>query len=385
MYLDNTRIMQVQEEPSVVLQGVPYDKFIHAIKSPATRKLYKNSLIRYCKHLGISKVDDLLQYADNPRIIEDQIRGYIMSLREQGLAYSTMNCIVAPIFTFYDLNDVSLKSKRVKRYLGEFKRVVKDKAYSTEQIQQMLQTADSRTRMVILIMASTGCRIGVLPDLTLGSLTKIPEYGIYKIKFYEGTNNEYYTFCTRECANTGIDNYLNFRKRVGEDIRFYESTNRWEPADTPLIRLHFDINDSLQIRNPQPMKLDGIASGLNYHMNKCGIRQVQHNTETSAHRARKDVAFAQGFRKRAISLFIEAGLNHEIRELIVDHATHLDANYFRPSEEQVLGEYLKAEPFLIVDDSLRLKQENQTLKINKDKLEARLDSLEEKYNRILKL
>jgi hypothetical protein len=332
-------------------------------------------------------VDDLLQCADNPRIIEDQIRGYIMSLREQGIAYSTMKVLVAPIFTFYDLNDVMLKSKKVMRYLPEFKRVVKDKAYTSEQIQQMLQTADSRTRMVILIMASTGCRIGALPDLTLGSLTAIPGYGIYEIKFYEGTNNEYYTFCTRECATTGIDNYLNFRKRSGEDISFNENTNRWEPADTPLIRLHFDISDSLQIRHPQPMKLDGIASGLNYHMNKCGIRQVQHNTETSAHRARKDVAFAQGFRKRVISKFIEAGLNHEIRELIVDHATQLDQNYFRPTEEQVLNEYLKAESLLTIDPNMRLKQENQILKVNMDKYEnmfERIDMLEKQLHGKLK-
>jgi hypothetical protein len=374
--------MQVQES-GVILQGLSYDKFINAIKSPATRKLYRNSLIRYCKFLKISKVDDLMQYADTPRIIEDQIRGYIMSLREQGIAYSTMKVLVAPIFTFYDLNDVMLKSKKVLRYLPEFKRVVKDKAYTTEQIQQMLVSADSRTRMIILIMASTGCRIGALPDLTLGSLTKIPEYGLYKIKFYEGTNNEYYTFTTRECAKTGIDNYLNFRKRSGEDIEFNENANSWEPAYSSLIRLHFDINDSLQIRHPQPMKLEGLSSGLNYHMNKCGIRQVQHNTETSAHRARKDVAFAQGFRKRVISTFIEAGLNHEIRELIVDHATHLDQNYFRPTEEQVLNEYLKAESYLTIDPSMRLEHENQTLKINRDKLEERLDKLEEAYRSLL--
>jgi integrase len=366
-----------QQESSIIIQGLSYDRFINAIKSPATRKLYRNSLVRYCKFLKISKVDDLMRDAESLRIIEGQIRSYIMSLRDQGIAYSTMKVLVAPIFTFYDLNDVLLKSKQVLRYLPEFKRRVKDKSYSIEQIQQMLVSADSRTRMIILIMASTGCRIGALPDLTLGSLTKIPEYGIYKIIFYEGTNNEYYTFCTRECALTGIDNYLEFRKRSGEDIEFNENSNSWEPAHSPLIRLHFDINDSLQIRHPQPMKLEGLSSGLNYHMNKCGIRQVQHNTETSAHRARKDVAFAQGFRKRVISTFIEAGLNHEIRELIVDHATHLDQNYFRPTEEQVLNEYLKAESYLTIDSSMRLAQEVQEYKIKAEKVDNALERIAE--------
>jgi hypothetical protein len=31
----------------------------------------------------------------------------------------------------------------------------------------------------------------------LGNLTKIPQYNLYKITFYEGTNNEYYTYVIR--------------------------------------------------------------------------------------------------------------------------------------------------------------------------------------------
>jgi hypothetical protein len=61
--------------------------------------------------------------------------------------------------------------------------------------------------------------------------------------FYESTSDEYYTFTTRECANTGIDNYLEYRKRSGENIHFNQNMNRWEPENTPLIREQFDIND----------------------------------------------------------------------------------------------------------------------------------------------
>jgi integrase len=150
-------------------------------------------------HLKIINVDDLfLHSSNNPKLIESQIIDYIMSLRSSGVAYSTIKYLVAPIFTFYQLNDVLINRKKVLRYIGEFKKVVRDAAYTTEQIQQILQNADQRMRMIILLMASTGCRIGSLPSLTLGNLTKRPDYGLYKIMFYEGTNNEYYTFTTRE-------------------------------------------------------------------------------------------------------------------------------------------------------------------------------------------
>jgi hypothetical protein len=101
-------------------------------------------------------------------------------------------------------------------------------------------------RMIILLLSSTGARYGSLPALTLGNLTMLPDYGLYKIVFYEGTNNEYYNFTTRECAQTGIDNYLNYRQRCGEKIAFNENTQRWEPSEAPLICKQFDVNDILQ-------------------------------------------------------------------------------------------------------------------------------------------
>lgn len=166
----------------------------------------------------------------SPRYIETQIISYIMSLRESGIAYATIQFLIAPIFTFYQLNDVVLNRKKVSRYMGEYRRVAKDGAYTTEQIQTALQNADARMRMIILLLASTGCRVGALPALTLGNLTKIPDYGLYKVTFYEGTNNEYYTFTTRETAQTGIDN-------------------------ASLIRQQFDINDLLQVKQPKPGEL----------------------------------------------------------------------------------------------------------------------------------
>jgi hypothetical protein len=290
-----------------------------------------------------------------------------MSLRKDDVAYATIQYLVAPVFTFYQLNDVVLNRKKVSRYLGEYKRVAKDGAYTTEQIQIALQNADTRMRMIILILSSTGCRVGALPDLTLGNLTKIPEHGLYKITFYEGTNNEYYIFTTRETAQTGIENYLLYRKRTGENISFNEKTQQWEPLDAPLIRQQFDVNDLLQVKRPKPMKLNAIKDALAVHLVRCGLRTKEHPTAPqSIKRIRKSVSLSKGFRKRAISMFIEAELSHEIRELIVDHATQLDQNYFRPTQDQVLQEYLKAEPYLTIDPSIRLAQEVQTLRVEKN-------------------
>jgi hypothetical protein len=320
-------------------------------------------------YVRVTELDSLLQI-NSPKVIEAQLIDYIMSLRNDGIAYATIKYLLAPIFTFYQLNDVLLNKKKVFRYLGECKRVMKDKAYSNEQIAQALRTADQRMRMIILLLASTGCRIGALPGLTLGNLTKIPDCGLYKITFYEGTNNEYYTFCTREAAQTAIEPYLLYRQRCGEKLSFNENLNKWEPEGTPLIRLSFDGTDPFQAsRQVRPIALQGLRMALSLHLVRSGLRQVEHPTEYSK-RVRKSITMANGFRKHVISTFIEAGLNHEVRELLVDHATGLDASYFRPNEKHVLEEYMKAETCLTVDASVRMTQEVQTLRVEKSSWES---------------
>jgi integrase len=282
-----------------------FQNFVNAIKSPATKKVYINSLKRYMKHLKleVKEVNRLLE-TNNQKVIEAHIIDYIMSLRQDGLSHAFMKHAIAPIITFYQLNDIVLNRKKIGRYFGQYKKVTKDKAYTIEQIGQALSTADHRMRMIILLLASTGCRIGALPDLTLSHLTKISEYNLYKITFYEGTNNEYYTFTTRECALTGIDNYLDYRKRCGERLTFNSSTNRWEPEDAPLIRITFDATDSFQAsRKIESVRYEGLKQLLNLHLIRSGVRQTEHPTEHKK-RVRKNVELTKGFRKHVISTFI---------------------------------------------------------------------------------
>lgn len=85
-------------------------------------------------------------------------------------------------------------------------------------------------------MAASGMRVGALYSLRKKNLEKINS--VYKIIAYEGTNQQYYTFCTPECTSY-IDAYFEFRERNGEKI----------DNDSYLIRNQFDITDLKQIRN----------------------------------------------------------------------------------------------------------------------------------------
>jgi hypothetical protein len=67
--------------------------------------------------------------------------------------------------------------------------------------------------------------------------------------------------------------------------------------------------------------------------------------------------------------------------MLVDHDTHLDQNYFRPSEGEVLEEYMKAEPYLTIDPNVRLANENKILKIEVSKVDGVLNRLAEMEKR----
>jgi hypothetical protein len=97
-----------------------YLNFIYALRSPATKRVYINSLKRYMNHLKTTDVDRLLEI-NNQKIIESQLIDYIMSLRQEGLSYATMKYMLAPIFTFYLRNDIPLNRKKIARYFGEYK------------------------------------------------------------------------------------------------------------------------------------------------------------------------------------------------------------------------------------------------------------------------
>lgn len=78
-------------------------------------------------------------------------------------------------------------------------KVKKDRGYFHEEISKMLQFCDERTRVIVLLLASTGIRIGAIPTLKVGNIDNSNN----KITVYENTKYEYLTFA-----------HLNVNKRL---------------------------------------------------------------------------------------------------------------------------------------------------------------------------
>ena len=188
--------------------------FLYSLKSERTKGEYIK-YIQYFEHHYKHKIESLLTL--HTKAVEDIIINYVISMREKGLSHSSISGRLTAISSFLLLNDFSVNTKKIKKFMGEQVKTVKDEAYTREDLQKMFEYATPRTRVIIAIFSSTGIRKSALLDLKLKHLTKIDSHNLYKFVKYENTKEEYITFCTPECASM-IEEYIEQRKKAGEKI-----------------------------------------------------------------------------------------------------------------------------------------------------------------------
>ncbi|MGB8161961.1 MAG: hypothetical protein WCE92_03645, partial [Nitrososphaeraceae archaeon] len=257
-----------------------------------------------------------------------------------------------------------LDTKTIHEYLPEFKKSRKDRKYEHEEIQRLLDVADERMRAVILLLASTGMRVGAIPALRLRNIEKIEidrNVSIYKITVYEGFNEEYLTFCTPECAKA-VDQYLDMRQQYGEKLT----------ADSFLIREQFDVRDPFAISKCRQIRSNTLTRKLIDLAERSLIREKEVLVDGGKMRSeiRKDVPIAHGFRKFFTSQLVEADLNTELRWLLEGHNLKgNDSHYIRTTDKKLLAEYEKAINHLTINQENRLKMQVKKLEIEKSHME----------------
>lgn len=291
-----------------------------------------------------------------------------MSQMEKGLSLNSIRLNLNAIYHFYEMNDIISNKKKINIVKGEFIKSV-DRAYTHDEIKKILDVSDLRMKSIILLMASSGMRIGAIPLLRLKNIKKIDS--IYKITVYEGSNEQYITFCTPECASF-LDAYLKFRSQNGENLH----------KDSFLIRDQFDITDIEQIRNrSKGITLNTIKVLVNTILIKSGVKTVNGTQKY----IKKEVSKSHGFRKFFTTQVVNSEVNPEIREMLLGHKIGLASCYYRPTEDKVLNEYLKAVGLLTVNEENRLKLKlEQKIQLEKSQIESLKADFEKFKNEVLK-
>jgi len=219
-------------------------------------------------------------------------------------------------------------------------------------------------------MASTGMRIGAIPDLKLKHLKEISskdnENQLYKITIYEKSKEKYYTFCSHECFSV-LKSYLTYREKSSEKL----------DGESYLIREQFDINYFEQIRKKsRKVSLSTIKNIIIVLLRKAGLRELDHNYHCGE---RESIPMSHGFRKFWTTQAVKSKMPAEQREMLLGHRIGLASAYYRPSEEDLLDAYLIAVDNLTINEENRLKKKVTELQIKYDKIDAlvsRIDYLE---------
>jgi integrase len=341
-----------------------YQNFINSIKAKATRVTYSDTLNRYL----VENNTNLQTLLNLPvKDSEQLLINYIEKLKARNKSHSYINSLFCAIKHFYLMNDIRINKEKIGKFLGESGRKNTDRAYTHEEIKKILDVADLRMKSVVLLMASTGMRIGAVTDLKLKHLEEIN--GLYKITIYEKSKAEVHTFCSFECYSV-INSYLQFTKKSGEIL----------DKESYLIREQFDINDFEQIRKKsRKIAQNTLKQNLQALLIKSGLREINHNYEYGS---RNTVPMSHGFRKFWMTQAVKSKMPAEQREMLLGHKIGLASAYYRPSEDDLLDAYMIAIDNLTINEENRLKKKIEVLTIEKSKVDMALAQIEEMKKQI---
>jgi len=350
---------------TVILQGDAYLNFINSLKSKETKVKYRTTLLKFIQHYQISNLENLLSLT--VKDVEQMIINYITNMNARGLSHSYINLVMCAIFHFFDMNDVILNKKKIAKFSGEHKKMNTDRAYEHKEIKQLIDSGDFRFKALIHLLAATGCRLGAIPSLLIRHLDKRND--VYKVTVYGNTKEEYFCFTTPE-ATRAIDQYLDYRRRASEDVK----------PSSPLIRNDFDINSVSKVRkNSRHVSLPTLKNILYFRLIKIGLIA---KSGLKGYQTRHEVPLSHGFRKFWMNQAVKSKMNPEIREMLLGHTIGIASSYYRPSEAEMLDEYMKAVDNLTINEENKLRREVKMLTIEKSKVDQALAAIDEMKNRL---
>jgi len=301
------------------------------------------------------------------------------------MAYGTVSVYLAAIRKFYVMNDIQLNWDRIHSYQGDNEKMTEDRPYTHSEIHQMISHTSIRNKAIILLMWSGGLRAGAIPPLRIKDLEPIDRYSIYKVNVY------YFSFCSPE-TRSAIQNYLSWRKRWGDKLH----------EDEPLFRQDFNTSTLPSLSSPsyhnndddgggdggghqskqmiKPLKVEGIKWTIGKILKNTGIRPVLPRIEDYRHH-RSNIMTCHGMRKGFETNAYKSGMDHIYIRRLMGQKSGLEDSYLKISEDELLEGDSKHTGFIgiidqiSIDDTQRLKQEKQILRIEKSKVDGVLSEL----------
>jgi|CXWL01.1.fsa_nt_gi integrase/recombinase XerD len=349
-----------------------YQLFISGIRSEKTRQKYEYYLRKFLDETKLKNFSALINLNDETR--QDLVEKYILLLKSKGLKRSSVRPFLYSIELFFDMNKKVLHKTVLSKMVQSIPDHIRggEKPYSNDDLKKILSNApDLRAMALIHFMASLGARPGIIVDpvLTFDKIEPMP-LDCLAVHIYANSNEHYWGFLTPE-ATRALHSYRDERLRDGEKIT----------QSSPVFRADYKRVGASPVK---PLSEYNAFQILDRIVKKSGIERIKIGN-------RYDKALNTAFRKRFNTIMKTVDtVNINLAEKLMGHSVTipLDNTYLSTEKERLFVEFKKAIPRLVIDESERLKIENEIKQKKIDELETnqkRISDLESQLDGIKKL
>ena len=150
-------------------------------RSENTEKTYLKGLNCFIETMKIENLDDFIEKIKSQALNPDDIhKEFVINLANKNLAPKTVGAWSASLRKFLLANGVKLNgTTQIKIY-----NIHEDVLPSKDDLRKILQTCSLRAKTIIVLLSSSGLRVGELRNLKLSDVDMSQEPGIIKIKGY---------------------------------------------------------------------------------------------------------------------------------------------------------------------------------------------------------
>ena len=347
-----------------VIEGKSIQGLREALNSSFTRAAYERRLAGFFRDVGFDADEFVAKAKADPnwaqKFITDHMLKQKQRVLEKEIEASSLGNIRKPLRLLLEMNDVTdINWKKISRLMPKERKYALDRAPTIDELRLLISNSELRLQAILLTMASSGIRIGAWNYLEWGHVEPIKKSGelvAAKLRVYAGDAEEYLTFITPE-AYRKLEQYIKLREEHGEKIA----------QDSPLIRDRWDtVRGGYvgEVKKPLRLKSSGVRRLFEDALWKFGLRKEKKKRhEFSIHSIRKF------FKTRAEQVMRPINV-----ETLMGHSTGVSDSYYRPTEKELLEDYLKAVPLLTVSETEEVRRESQ---LSRQQLETRLAQLED--------
>lgn len=376
--------LQIQTQHNKHRQHDAFSRFLYGIKSDETRRSYVSKLEFFFDFYKIEgndireKSKNFLEYTKKGKNITQKVTDLVLNYmyfhiqraQKKEISRGTIRNFYKPIKLFCEMNNVVLNWKIISKGLPRGTQNANDRIPTIDEILGVLKYPDRRIKPVLYTMISSGIRIGAWEWLKWKNV--IPIYDdkktviVAKIIVYDGEPDQYFSFITPE-AYWSLKEWMEFREKQGEKItkESYLMRDLWNTGKIFINSRESNLTKGTMGNISIPKKASGNAIRQIF-TRAWKIQDIRPpDSDIRRHEFKSTHCFRKYFETHAMDKMKLLNV-----KILMGHDTGLQKSYYKPSEKDILEDYLKVIDLLTINEVNKLKLEfEEKLRIEKSELE----------------